>query len=535
MVEHPKEEGFQCYQWYHYLWHLIAVGAIKTQGGSDAQYAVEPDAWALLKLRNGELPGSGEMIAMIDTGVNDRHPNLAGRVEASVDFAAHPYGATYGAQPDPAGASPRALAKPHAAQSVRRGLETVQPKSLVSDDTWSWASGLLSDDGSALLTRLQAGRGITHHDAHISRQRYSGHGTACAGLMAGAPPRREAGEKAAVRVKAVPLPDDGEGPLPYWGVAPGASILPIIVSAEPTAIQLILALLYARDNEVSVIHFPREAMDPRRAHKHHRDLEESRYDSDPTMKLAWDVFAKILEAVSGEIPVVCAAGNNGYDHVIYPASKAAADDNGIIAVGAVTYNARRASYSNYSRAGESPAVTIAAPSDDEEMYTRYQLRLDRESPRWREHNFALHLHQSHAEEVDYSPQSLVTTDVPGPRGYAEGILASISTEEVEEDDRAALYALFGGTSGASAIVAGAVALLQSKVRAAKGGPLGGKAVKDRLKDSGQRAVAWPWLADSSRSPKAVSVDRPNGEAKVAFEQQFGSGVLDLRALLGSAP
>jgi subtilisin family serine protease len=524
MPQHPKNQGFQCYDWYHYLWHLIAIRALRVVAGSDAQYQLEADAWDLLNLPEGVLPGTGEIIAMIDTGVNDKHPNLAPRIRPSVDFAAHPFGATYGPQPAPAGAPPNALSQAATPQPMKRGLEEPLAASLVGAATWNWARSKLDPAGAALIDELRAGRGVKHRDAHISRQRYSGHGTACAGLMVGAPPPEGPQE----------LPDTpssvDDGPVPYWGVAPGAEVLPIIVSAEPTAMQLIFALLYARGKGVSVIHFPREAVDPRRAHKHSADLEESRYDSDARMKLAWDVFKRILEVVSDEIPVICAAGNNGYDHLIYPARKADAN-NGIISVGAVTYNAKRSSYSNYCRTGADCSVTIAAPSDDDEVYTRRQVRLDKESPRWREHNFMLHLARNPGLEVTYSPQALVTTDVPGPRGYSEGILASLSTEAVEEDDRAALYALFGGTSGASAIVAGAVALLQAKARAAGGGPLDGGAVKDKVKASGRSQVNWPWLVGSLTVLVDVETDKPNGEANIAFERQFGGGVLDLHSLL----
>lgn len=524
-------QGREHYDWYHYLWHLIAIRAVRVASGSDARYVLEPDAWSQLGDCGGGLPGNGETIALIDTGVNDRHPNLYPRVEPSVDFSAHPFGALfYPPTTSPSLQSPLPSLT-HTSRPMRRGLETPLPDSLISDATWQWAKGQVGQIGDRLLDRWRAGRGVKHQGVDLARQRYSSHGTACAGLMIGAPAGGTVSPGQRVPVQQAPSDvSAGDGPVPYWGVAPGAKLLPIIVSAEPTARQLVLALLYAydqrNDKNVSVIHFPREAPDPRRAHSHPKP-PESRYESDDEYIHAWDVFETILGEVSDEIPVVCAAGNSGNSHLIYPASRSTSS-NGIIAVGSVTYHAKRASYSNYCKEGCDCSVKIVAPSDDAEMYTRHQVRLDKESPDWRTHNFAVHLTQNPSLEVDYSPQALFTTDVPGPRGYSDGMLAGLSSEERENEDRSALYTLFGGTSAASAIVAGAAALLQAKSRADTHHPLKGHDVGNKLANSGVATVNWPWLAGGAAT---LTTDTPNGETQVAFEHQFGAGVLDLRTLL----
>jgi len=530
-----KQQGYECYDWYHYLWHLIAIGAVRAVSGSDAKYEIEPDGWTRLEhLAEGQLPGDGERVAQIDVGVNDRHPNLP-RIKETVDFAVHPFGATYAPTPDLIDAPPNALAQANVDVDVTRGLETRQANSLISAATWNWARAIADlPEEDDLLDRLEAGRGVRHQEPVITRERYSGHGTACAGLIVGAPPQ-ETGD------------GNGEGggngddeccdvedeSIPYWGVAPGAQLLPIVVSAQPTAEQLIFAFLYARDGPVdrdeavSVIHFPREAADPARAHRHRPGYGDTRYATDPNNIMAWTLFEKIFDAVSQEIPVVCAAGNDGYDHLIYPASKAD-DANGIISVGAVTYRAKRSAYSNYCSAGAACTVTISAPSDDQQVYTRHQVRLDREAAGWRDHNFTVHTAANGSLAVDYSPEALVTTDVPGPRGYVDGKLEGLSAPERENEDSAALYTLFGGTSGASAIVAGAIALLQSKERAANNAPLDGLAVKNKVKTSGRTNVDWPWLA----GPVAIATDTPNGEAAMPVDQQFGDGVININDLLG---
>ena len=79
-----KGKGLECYEWYHYLWHLIAIGAVKRRKVDNVRmtpesvgYVLEADAWAAL---DTDYPGEGVVVAQIDTGVNDRHPNIEPRI-----------------------------------------------------------------------------------------------------------------------------------------------------------------------------------------------------------------------------------------------------------------------------------------------------------------------------------------------------------------------------------------------------------------------------------------------------------------------
>jgi hypothetical protein len=166
--------------------------------------------------------------------------------------------------------------------------------------------------------------------------------------------------------------------------------------------------------------------------------------------IGWDVLAQLVVAISKHVPVICAAGNDGESQLIYPANLAA-DDNGIVAVGAVSGVGCRSGYSNY---GE--GLTLVAPSDDGEVYNRHQIRIDRTDPMVDQHAYVA----GTATPVPYSPLALLTTDLPGSLGYAQGVepFASIFPPLPGAGMGGGLYTAFGGTSGASALVGGVVAL-----------------------------------------------------------------------------
>ncbi len=133
-------------------------------------------------------------------------------------------------------------------------------------------------------------------------------------------------------------------------------------------------------------------------------------------------------------------------------------------------------------------------------------------------------------EVEYAPQAVLAPDIPGPRGYADGSLGGAQSGSRLDEDREALYTLYGGTSAASAIVAGAAALRQAKARAAGLAPLDGPAMKTALSGAGVTDVSWPWLVGNT----PLAPDRPNGDGGadgVLRTRQFGAGFLDLSVLL----
>lgn len=506
-------DGTEDYSSYYYLWHLIAIGALKPTtptpplpppGDSAGQPCPEIDTtiWE-------EAPCVANRVAkvgLIDMGISRFHPNLEPEAEGTtsdqqskvlwdeaLDLASHRYGATYG----PMTQRHREERLPHLAGILAPALEA-----RIGPDGWE----------SNTMNRLQNGQGVVRY-VDTYDQSYATHGTACAGLVCG-----------------TSYDDDQFGqignPIVYYGVAPHSKIVPITTSISPNPEQLIAAFLYAHSKDVDVILFPRDAADPlgMPQHQHVDKNEKTRLDNSNRVKRGWALFRKVIEAVSMDIPVVCASGNDGRSELIYPASLAEDADNGIIAVGSVTYRGYRSGYSNYG-----PGLTVVAPSDDGEVYNRHQMRLDKKASYatdfWTDN---VHEHPT-PDEINFSAERLVTLDVPGPRGYAAGsrVGAPVSSRANAIDDPGSLYTEIGGTSGASAIVAGAVALMQCRSAERVAGP----AIKQKLADMGGGAPNtdisdWYWEEQDT-----LQLDEINGSTESAKTLFGEGGLVNLRTLL----
>jgi subtilisin family serine protease len=224
--------------------------------------------------------------------------------------------------------------------------------------------------------------------------------------------------------------------------------------------------------------------------------------------------------------VICAAGNDGESQLIYPA-KLAAPGNGIVAVGAVTLQGYRAGYSNYGA-----GLTLVAPSDDGEVYNRHQMRIDRTDPLIDEHFF----YKGNGVELPYSEFSLLTTDLPGTLGYVEGAepYSLIAPPLDNPGIGGGYYTSFGGTSGATALVAGVAALLVRANKAKNGAAaqLDGTTCKTLLINASNSNVP---VRPGTRplEPDPMNAD---GEIVKGKAYYFGAGLLNastaVAALLG---
>jgi len=509
-MSHGKED----YASYYYLWHLIAIGALKPAdpppplpppGGSAEQPCPEIDTtiWE-------EAPCVADRVAkvgLIDMGIARFHPNLEPVAEGTtsdqqtkilwdeaLDLASHRYGAKYGAMNQ----RHREDRAPHLAGILDPAL-----LARINPDA----------DETIILNRLQNSHGVNRF-VDTYDQSYATHGTACAGLVCG-----------------TSFNGDQFGqmgnPIAYYGVAPHSKIVPITTSISPDPEQLIAAFLYAHSRNVDVILFPRDAADPLEMSKfkHLDKNEKTRLDDSDQITRGWALFKKVITEVSMDIPVVCAAGNDGRSKLIYPASLAEEENNGIIAVGSVSYRGFRSGYSNYG-----PGLTVVAPSDDGEVYNRHQLRLDKKASYatdfWTDN---IHEHPAPVE-IEFSAERLVTLDVPGPRGYSAGSRrgAPVGGRANAADDPGSLYTDIGGTSGASAIVAGAVALMQCRSAMRVDGPN----IKQSLLNMGAGAPNtdisnWYW-----QDKNTLQLDAMNGPQESEVNLFGGGGLINLRTLLG---
>lgn len=494
------------YPAFGYLWHLGAAHVLDLDAKDAGDYEVKNAVWFDDRLRRQPA-----RIALIDTGLAD-HRNLENAVlpELFIDLGTHEGGAAYlrrnetwddflhryGAPAD----MPR-----HGPEEPRGKLPGLADKDAVNAlvDTLD----LSPEEKDAFVAKMAARveKGVVLRDVTAQDQRYPTHGTASAGLLVGSP-----------------IFEDGKaeyaaGTLPYFGVDPWSNVFSVATSFEPEPMQLALAVLYAYANGADVICMPRGSDNPDKTPRPdpRKDPTSTRYDED---KAGWALLDAVLIAVSKRVPIVCAAGNSGDDRLRYPALLASKDDNGIIAVGAVTALANRSGYSNY---GE--GLTLVAPSNDSRVYNRHQQRLDWRDRAARSHNWLIHRGLD-GGIVEFSHWAPVSLDIPGARGYKGG-LASRRQDASRSD-----FTLFGGTSAASTIVAGVVALMCRAMPAPSDmedkAHTKGALVKDALVTSAAKTLNSKNLtADVSNAS-----DLPSG-GHYEFSRMFGAGVVNAKAAI----
>lgn len=487
--------GLEDYPRYYYLWHLIAIGALKANPAGDPERCpeIEQVIWDHQSLRNGR---NDVKIALIDMGIARHHPNMESDNGAdnqviwndALDLASHRYGAIHTANPQG-----HIEGRAQILQNITTNIPGISPEQ------------------EAILNEVGRGFGVERNVSAYS-QRYATHGTACAGLVCGTSYQDQFGNQG--------------NPVVYYGVDPHSKIVPITTSISPDPRQLIAAFLFALFLDVDVILFPRDA-----EHPHHTpgrtDLDADETTRLDKAELEWDLLTKVIEYVSEHIPIVCAAGNEGRSELIYPANLAADADNGVIAVGAVSYGGYRSGYSNYG-----DGLTVVAPSDDGEVYNRHQMRLDMRSPDildfWVDN---VHSPPAGIPEIAFSAERLITLDVPGPHGYVSGSLEGVvASRQRALDDPGGLYTEFGGTSGAAALVAGVVALMQRQSSAKVAGP----EIKAALRAATPKfdISHWYWIGGGRTT---LVTDAINGEPMPSDRDVFGEGGLVNAARLLNIP
>ena len=528
---------------YFWLWHLAALNVIQADFGpvpadipAENKTSIRPHhAPPITSTLWDTIPTAGKMAAtaaLIDTGVSRMHPNLANRIDVarSLDLTSHRYGAQ--------NAPILPVTTPATREESCRffaglSLDGLGALSLASHEMEYLES---------MVAEYRAASGVIRRMID-PEETFASHGTSCAGLIVGEP------------TVAPVASDQGEAPvnpnfLPYFGVDPYSKLLSIRTSFEADPHQFIAAFLYAWSCRVDVIIMPRGLPDPIRSRLAPKtdlmaDLETwrgrqaadlyARLGTDPTPEVdataaqrghlpdrPWKILKQLILAISRHIPVVCAAGNDGESQLIYPANLAG-DDNGIIAVGAVTAEGFRSGYSNYG-----DGLTLVAPSDDYEIYNRHQTRLDMIDPLRAMHDYSVGSARTYA----FSPLDLVTTDLPGVFGYDAGQApwSYVLPGQGSPGVGGGYYAAFGGTSGASSLIGGVILLSQRARRAHDKSPLTGLQAKALI------CAASSLTAIVAPGTRPLTPDTMNADDEDQIEPQyfFGAGLPDAASLVAAA-
>ncbi|MBU1312644.1 MAG: S8 family serine peptidase [Alphaproteobacteria bacterium] len=555
-AEHSSEVP----QSYYYLWHLAALKVIDADfgpvpttvpgpGASAVQATDRPSVtstvWDRIAAAGPVVPAR---VALVDVGISPDHPNLATRLEQDrcIDLTSHPFGARTTAVLDDM--DPYSPEQPEAF-FAGLNLDGLGPLGL-SNENQEYLESLTAEiaGSSGCVRRLINPEAL-----------FAAHGTACAGLIAGEPAAIATGTGQIALPEALfaasghpSQPNRNRNLLPYFGVDPFSRLMSIRTSFDADPMQFIAAFLYAHHQQADVIVLPRGLPDPERSRLAPKaeltgdtqsyqnrlaadlvarlsaggggeELDPTSPQSSESSRRLWTILKHVILAVSRKIPIVCAAGNSAESQLIYPASLSA-EQNGIIAVGAVTVEGFRSGYSNYG-----DGLTVVAPSDDDEVINRHQLRVDRQSPFHARHAYLA----GRSREYRYSGFSLLTTDLPGSWGYDRGDdpWSSLPPEQ-NPGIGGGYYTSFGGTSGAAALIGGVCALIQRahKTRHGQGARLDGVAVKSILVAASdhQRVVA-PGFRPLT--PDCMNADQEDNKAPVYF---FGAGLPDAAAAVQAA-
>lgn len=401
-----EPEGINSYPEYRALWHLHAIGVLDSADG----YASR--AWDIAA--NAERPVT---VALIDTSVAFRHPCLENIDEVRmVDFSVHAEGAF-----------------------------VVPFEELGSQNE--------KDERTALNLGPVEGKSTSFPG-------FSGHGTAMAGLIAGRPKQVPLHVPARVTPSGIVEATTRSVMLPYAGVNPFCKLVPISTSSDPNPDVLLAAFNYADAIDADVIVFateliPPNTLDAATPEQEREATSDQKLDAaqaqDQAAFEAGNAGRKALSERLLQIGqtrfIVCAAGNSGSEQSAFPASLSK-PENKIISVGAVASEGSKTPYSALAR--------VYGPSGDETRLDRKEFRIDPyvDVPAGR---------PALVDDVDVTEASifeLVSTDVPGPYGYNPSPFQHTPDDNLDalHLDVASLFCRFSGTSGASAVVGGLIAL-----------------------------------------------------------------------------
>jgi subtilisin family serine protease len=501
------------------FWHLEAIGLLlPSQGGTVLPTGTDP---ASVPFWDGVPKTYRAKVAIIDTGVSP-HPYLA-ETPPDAKSAKEESGPEKGGNFDLTGTPTRRAEEFDRAKLPENELGDSRLKELgllPADGETSWKNDVLKliDDN---LNKISVNAGAPK----TSNLQFSAHGTACAGLVA-------ASEQHYVTSRSSSAPAQFAPPY-YRGVDPESEIISITTSFAPRPDLLTLAFVLAASQHADVILFPRGL--PREIELAVGDFSvenegklnaKELNEAKENLARPWVALKQTIIEISKRIPIVCAVGNECEEKPIAPACFAA-DDNGIIAVAAMNYFGYRSSYSNFGR-----AVTIAAPSNDSEIFNIDQARLDKTNRFIADHPYDFFVKKADTTEIPFGEASIRSIDIPGAFGFSDtnsNVDAKIWLEPES------YFTEFGGTSAAASIVAGVASLAQRAAKSKSGGKaLDGIKMRKLLSDSARKAIGRPPHLPDNTDPQLLGrADVVNGET-LSFKDKFGAGLVDAKAAVGAA-
>lgn len=440
-----------------FLWHLEEMGVARfTVSGYEVTH--ESPLW------DDAAAAAPVTVALIDTGIDVNHPNLdaatAGQLQ--IDFGPGLRGVRYLEEADGpasgAGLAARALPPALPATEVAALLGALELAGGDEDDQALRALflGTLTADlpVGPVPDRSQAWPPFHRVPVDDPSTYFGAHGTACAGLVAGRPPR---------------APEDRFGAIAYLGVNPHCRLLSVATPYGHEIIPVIQALLLAHRAGAQVILMPRGVPDPQaREAALAGSPQVTRIDSSAPevagartqagdhanlarLKRHQEIFERLVVYLSSRCYLVLAAGNDGWaEDLSYPAElRDRSEAAGLIVVGARNSEGAVSSYSN----GHAREDLLWMVSDDGFIFDQSGVNFDPDSFVGDEIRTPADL----AVQAPF-PYGILATDPRRSYGYATS--RHLDPPDADKGhETTGLYTIFGGTSAASALAAGMIALL----------------------------------------------------------------------------
>lgn len=435
---------------FHSLWHLEQLNVVTDLESFDAP------SWDIAEKRKRPV------VVVMDTPLDVDHPNLEQQINKSLmrDFSVFNDGAF------PFKAMGKETAEFRDRWDLIRTKESNPGDKVNMQHASDWAKSH-TEMASTILTEIRSSDAIKH--SAVVQQEPGAHGTAVAGLIAGVPAIRPQVKAVNLGAEARPA-NNTDVDLPYAGINPFASIVPVTLTAAPYPDMVLGALNYIEAIKPDVIVIAAAWAD-------HEMLKASTSAADATWQMEqneWDVpftstdkaqtqdalpptddalWSKVsakLIALSETSTVLCAAGNVATSELVYPACLCTRTDNNIWAVTACDNDGARLSYAPPLIDGARMIQTLSTqlPRNDREKvvvdpYSAKLPELTQENP-----GFQV-----------VGALDLITLDPQGRQGYNPSEFpAPDNTFGAPLVEIGSLYTRFSGTSAATAVAAGLISL-----------------------------------------------------------------------------